>query len=171
MEETSSPEQLFSCKWVLEQSVTAYQQLLSLLTRIREMASKFTDAAKQEEEKETKEKLECEAEMTIFIFDSFAKILLNNLNALYESEQAYLDLVFEHKKNTRVSASQFVQTEYYPKVLEHLVWRTTLTEKDKADAIKYLTPWQKVLPMYDAGVYTPIYASLEENVRNDLLIS
>lgn len=72
------------------------------------MASKFTDAAKQEEEKETKEKLECEAEMTIFIFDSFAKILLNNLNALYESEQAYLDLVFEHKKNTRVSASQFV---------------------------------------------------------------
>ena len=29
------PEQLFSCKWVLEQSVTSYQLLLALLARLR----------------------------------------------------------------------------------------------------------------------------------------
>ena len=99
--------------------------------------------------------------MAIYIFDSFSKILLNNLNALYESEQAYLDLVFEGKRKTRVAATEFVQTEYYPKVMKNLVWRTTLTAEDKASASKFLTPWQRVLPMSDDAVYAPIFADLE----------
>lgn len=37
--------------------------------------------------------------MATFIFDGFARILQNNLNALYESEHNTVDLVFENVKN------------------------------------------------------------------------
>mmetsp|Transcript_2276 Transcript_2276/g.2955 ORF Transcript_2276/g.2955 Transcript_2276/m.2955 type:complete len:95 (+) Transcript_2276:138-422(+) len=93
-------EQLFSCKWVLEQSVYAYRSLLALLDQAKKLVAKS----------EGREK-----EMLTFIFDCFSKILLNNLSALYESERAYLDIVFAcDKKLQTTSASDYVQKEYYP---------------------------------------------------------
>lgn len=51
------------------------------------MATKFAAAEEKEEgTKEAKEAITRDKGMTIYIFDCFAKILLNNLNALYESE-------------------------------------------------------------------------------------
>ena len=39
-----------------------------------------------------------EKEIVQHIFDGFAYILLNNMQALYESERAYLNLVFQNAK-------------------------------------------------------------------------
>ena len=88
--------------------------------------------------------------MAKYIFDGFARILQNNLNALFESEHNTVDLVFEQDRNLGIPAAETVQKNFYPKVLELLVWRTTLTPEDQANAVKYLTPWQRLLPLTDA---------------------
>lgn len=94
---------------MIEQSVASYELLLSLLERASRLASAATER---------------ERELYLFAFDGFAKILLNNMNALYQSEKCYLDIVFELRNKASTSASQFVQTEYYPKLLKLLIWRT-----------------------------------------------
>ena len=147
------PHQLFLCKWVIEQSVASYELLGGLL----EQTGRLIDGAADQRERE----------MYIFIFDNFAKILLNNLNALYQSDRAYLDIVFEQKKNKL--AKQYVQTEYYPKVLRRLIWRTQLTEEDKRGVVSFLTDWQKVMPIEDAAAMKSLYEALETEDQEELV--
>jgi len=85
--------------------------------------------------------------LALYCFDGFLNVLLNNLNALYESERAYLDLVFDQDEKY---SSSYLQKGFYSQTLRNLVWRASLlkpAEKTVENLTKLFAPWQKVLPI------------------------
>ena len=66
---------LFQHGFVIDQSAESYLILLDLLKKTQALASTKTGRDK---------------EIVQYLFDGFAYILLNNMQALYESERAYL---------------------------------------------------------------------------------
>lgn len=63
------------------------------------------------------------------MFDGFKEILLNNLQALYESERTGLD-IFEDQ----------LPTTYYSDALSYVLWRIKTKEED-SNATKDLNKW------------------------------
>ena len=105
---------LFQRAFVIDQSPELYVVLLGLLKETKSLACSLTDKV--------------EKELATHLFDGFGEIMLNNLQALYEAERAYLRIVFAKgsKKANDGGVSddpKYLDNVFYPELLEMLLWR------------------------------------------------
>ena len=139
-------EKLFIKPLVIDQSKGTYLLLNQLLARTQALAKKATDQEK---------------EICLFLFDGFRDILLNNLNALYESERQGLEILIRPE-----TEGDYLQTTLYPGILQMVLWRLK-TREDHAQTISQLEQWQKVLRFSDAHKLKEIYDQSELEKRDE----
>ena len=113
-DENYDVKSLFQRAFVIDQSPELYVMLLGLLKETKSLAASSTDKV--------------EKELATYLFDGFGEIMLNNLQALYEAERAYLRIVFAKgsKKANDGGVSndpKYLDNVFYPELLEMLLWR------------------------------------------------
>ena len=155
---TEKKNALFLDGFVIDQSPQTYRILLDLLKKTKQLSSEKTDREK---------------EIVDFLFDGFSQILLNNIQALFEAEQANLDIVFKYENlpsgdDDTTQKADYLQKTFYPELLKLLLWRQKDLGSDPDSIVKKISPWQNVLRFETLETLKTIYSESDLENKDSL---